>query len=216
MQYLHQIAVTANLKPNPWNPNQMSPENEAKLETSIKRFGMFRPLVVRTLPDGSLELLGGQHRWEIASRLSLPEVPVINLGQISDDKAKEISLADNGRYGVDDAGRLNDLFKSLDDVDALVDFLPYTSQDLQAIFATSNIDLNSLHTDDEIDLGSHAADISAGQTHQIMRFKVPSEDAERISDLINTVIKAKGFTDSDALTNAGDALVHILLRSRDE
>ena len=32
-------------------------ENEMKLDESIRKFGMFKPVVVRELPDGSLEIL---------------------------------------------------------------------------------------------------------------------------------------------------------------
>ncbi|MFH3733079.1 chromosome partitioning protein ParB, partial [Acinetobacter baumannii] len=48
------------------------------------------------------------------------------------------------------------------------------------------------------------------QTHQIMRFKVPIEDVDAITKLIEKTIKAQGFTESDSLTNAGDALVYLL------
>ena len=100
------------LSPNPWNTNVVSPENQQKLNASIKRFGMFKPIVVREI-DGTLEIIGGQHRWEAAVEMKLPEVPVVNLGRITDKKAKEISLVDNGRYGADDTLQLAEL---LDDI----------------------------------------------------------------------------------------------------
>lgn len=42
-----------------------------------------------------------------------------------------------------------------------------------------------------------------------MRFKVPVADAQRISKIIEEVMKAQKFDKDDSLTNAGMALVHI-------
>src|SRR5574343_554781 len=89
------------LEPNPWNTNTMDAETEKKIEASLKRLGFFRPIVVRTLPSGELQILGGEHRWRKAIELGFDEVPIVDLGTISDDKAKEIGLADNARYGHD-------------------------------------------------------------------------------------------------------------------
>jgi hypothetical protein len=48
-----------------------------------------------------------------------------------------------------------------------------------------------------------------------MRFKISLGDAEAISALIEKIQKRHGLTASDELTNAGDALVHILLRKEE-
>src|SRR5437762_10365036 len=90
------------LQPNPWNTNVVSPDNEAKIDASNQRLGMFKPIIVRELPDGTLQILGGAHRRESAIRLGWDQVPVFNVGPVSDKQAKEIGLADNARYGHDD------------------------------------------------------------------------------------------------------------------
>lgn len=210
MQYEHLEIDVKLLRPNPWNTNVVSPDNEAKLDESLKRFGIFKPILARKTDDG-LEILGGQHRWEAAKRLGLKKVPVISLGAIDDTTAKEIGLVDNGRYGVDDADGLANLLKNLGRPADLATFLPYSDKELEVIFKTDALDFDSLDIDgddDEIEL--KPTETSTGPTHQIMRFKVPVEDAEWVSSLISKVIKTKGLTDSDSLTNAGDALVYIL------
>lgn len=210
MQYEHLEIDVKRLRPNPWNTNVVSPDNEAKLDESLKRFGVFKPILVRQVGK-DLEILGGQHRWEAAKRLGLSTVPVVNLGAIDDATAKEVGLVDNGRYGVDDAEGLASLLKNLGKPSDLATFLPYSDKELEVIFKTDELDFDSLDIDgddDEIEL--KPTETSGGPTHQIMRFKVPVEDAEWISSLISKVIKTQGLTDSDSLTNAGDALVHIL------
>lgn len=197
------------LVPNPWNTNVVSPDNEAKLEESIRRFGMFKPVVVRELDDGTLEILGGEHRAGVAKRMGLKKIPVINLGKIDDKKAKEISLVDNGRYGTDDTLQLAELLESLGDADDISTFMPFSETDLASIFSSVNIALDDLDLDDTEPAPSLPKEKPI-QTHTIMRFKVPVEDQSWVTDLIEKTMKSQKFTESDSLTNAGDALVYLL------
>jgi ParB family transcriptional regulator, chromosome partitioning protein len=210
MNYDHQEVDINSLSPNPWNTNVVSPDNEAKLDESLRRFGLFKPILVRD-NGKNLEILGGQHRWEAARRAGHAKVPVVNFGKISDAMAKEIGLVDNGRYGVDDADGLASLLRELSKTSELSSFLPYSDKELEVIFKTEELDFDSLDIDgDDEDIELRPTDVSTAPTHQIMRFKVQVEDAEWVSKLIQSVIKQQGMTDSDALTNAGDALVHVL------
>lgn len=208
MSYDHMLIGTWKLQGNPWNPNILDAASEAKLDESLKRLGFFKPIIARELDADMFEILGGHHRWESAIRIGLMEIPMINLGKIDDEKAKEIGLADNGRWGHDDAGKLADVFADLD-LEEITSFLPYSENDLSAIIAVSEIDIDDLNldNDDDVPLG----DTKAPPTDTIMRFKVPVRDAEAISEAIGVVTKSQGFDGSNALTNAGDALVWLLL-----
>ena len=201
------------LRKNSWNTNKVTPENERKIRASLKRNGVFKPIIVRETKDGEYEIIGGQHRWEQAIELGLDKLPVFNLGCIDDKRAKEISLADNARYGTDDTIELAELLKTLD-TDELKDFLPYGESDINEIFS-SNIALEELELEEDIETKLETPDdlepvVKPAKTHTIMRFKVPIADAERITALIATTQKEYGFTEADELTNVGDALVHIL------
>lgn len=203
------------LQPNPWNTNVVSPDNEAKLDESLRRLSMFKPVLVRELDDGTLQILGGAHRVQSAIRLGLKTVPIWNLGRIDDKKAKEISLVDNGRYGADDAIALAELLEELGHADELASFLPYSDTELEALFSSTNIDLDKL-ADAEIEDEPEPKPAKAPQTHTMMRFKVPIEDAERISDIFESIMNRQKFTESDALTNAGDALVWLVGQAEKE
>lgn len=198
------------LKNNPWNTNVVSPENELKLRASIERFGMFKPIVVRTLADGSLEILGGQHRNEIATSMGLSDVPIINLGQIDDERAKEIGLVDNGRFGEDDTLALAELLKGMASVDELSTFMPMSDAEFASITAAVSIDLDDLDLPEESDATPTLPATKLAQTHQIMRFKVPVDDVAAVTEAVERTMKLQGFTESDSLTNAGDALVFLL------
>lgn len=203
-------ASPESLKPNPWNSNVVSPENEKKIEKSIKRLGLFKPVIVRELASGELEILGGEHRASAAVRLGMKEIPVINLGRIDDKKAKEISLIDNGRYGADDTLQLGLILEDLGNAVELAEFMPYSESDLNDIFSSHSVDLDMLGIDDEDEDEVPAPTQERPiQTHQIMRFKVPYEDAAVVQAVIESIMKRQGFTAEDSLTNAGHALVHL-------
>lgn len=210
------------LRANGFNTNIMTPENEAKLEASIRRNGMFKPIVVRELPvlkSGNppqcvYEVIGGEHRWQIAIKLGLEEIPVVNLGEIDDARAKEISVIDNARYGIDDTLSFAELLKEMGGSDELQEFLPYTETDFAEIFSSADISLEDLEIEENFDREAENAPEEKTprptKTHTIMRFKIGNRDAERITALVAQTQKAHGLTSSDELTNAGDALVELL------
>jgi len=212
-QYLE--VEPAELRKNPWNTNKVSPENKRKIRASISRNGIFKPVIVRQVPDiAGYEIIGGEHRWEQAIELGIEKISIFNLGFINDQQAKEISLADNARYGVDDTVELADLLKSMGDLAELTDFLPYGETDFDALFATADIALDDLEIDEDFEADNDAPAeeplSKQPKTHTILRFKVPLGDAERITALIAYTQKNQDMTQADALTNAGDALVHLL------
>lgn len=217
-------ANPADLLPNPWNSNHLTPESERQLEASIERLGCFKPIIVREITlDGAihLQIIGGQHRAAAAERKHFKTVPIVNLGPIDDQRAKEIGLVDNARYGADNVTELADILKSFGDLAELQSFLPYTDEDVGSIFAGLSINLDELKLDDDFNLVETTPEPEeprtpkVARTHALMKFKVAIADAERIAKMIADVKVAQGFTVSDELTNAGDALAHILLTVED-
>lgn len=204
------------LRKNSWNTNVVSPENEAKIRESISRNGLFKPVIVRQVAGiEGYEIIGGEHRWEQAIELGHADIPIVNLGEIDERRAKEIGIIDNARYGADDSTGLSEILKELGDYDEIQSYLPYGDTDLKLLFSASEIDLDSL--DDAEDLPT-AEEVQHEQeevakpvkTHTVVRFKVSLGDAERLTALISATQKAQGLTTEDELTNAGDALVHLL------
>jgi ParB family transcriptional regulator, chromosome partitioning protein len=186
----------------------MTVENEAKLDESLKRFGVYKPIVVRPHAEGGFEILGGQHRWEAARRAGYEDVPFVNVGPVTDTVAKEIGLADNGRYGEDDTLALSRLLKELGAED-VGSFLPYTEGELETILAASSIDIDELDRLDETPMPDLSG-AGIGATHQVMRFKVPVEDVAWITSAIERRQREQGFTTEDSMTNAGNAFVDLM------
>jgi ParB-like chromosome segregation protein Spo0J len=207
---LHTLIINpAELNFSAWNTNTVSPEDQKKLEESLRRNGQFRPIIVYEAESGGYVIIGGEHTTRAAISLGWDEIAIYNLGPISEIKAKEISVLDNGRYGHDDATELANLLAEIAELDELKTFLPLGDEDLTAIFATQDIDLDDLELGDDEAEGL-GVDDTPPKTHQLLRFKVPLADSEYVEDKINAVMSQQGYKSLDSLTNAGDALVHIL------
>lgn len=219
VQYLE--VPVGELRPNPFNPNRVSADNEKKIRASIERNGIFKPIIVREVESvAGYEIIGGQHRWEQAKELGMLTVPVANLGKISDIRAKEIGVIDNARYGADDTLLLGDILKEIGDTDEIQSFLPYGDTDLSAIFSASSISLDELDVPQDVlktedEQPEELPTTKPTRTHTTMRFKIGLIDAERLTALIARTQKDQGLTTADELTNAGDALVHLLTASGD-
>lgn len=90
MDYIKNMDVKINilqvevgrLQPNPWNTNAVGLQNFEKLKGSIDRLGFFKPILARELPDGSFQILGGEHRWRAAIEQGITTVPVITVGHL--------------------------------------------------------------------------------------------------------------------------------------
>lgn len=215
--------------PSPWNANVVSHENEEKLRASIERHGMFKPILVREISDPMLpgwpnelqfQCIGGWHRCEQAIELGYAEVPAINLGPIDDEKAKEISLADNARYGIDDTLKLSEILGDLD-TSMLENILPWSNRDIAALTASLSVDIDDLDLDEPVIPDADEDDrpedrTKPTKTHQNLTFRNSINDAARIAALIKKTQEEQGFTSEDDKTNAGDALAYLLLNGDDD
>ena len=207
------------LKANPWNSNKLAPDAEAKLQQSIERFGLYRPIVVREADGSKLEIIGGQHRWEVAKKLKIKKVPIVNLGSVSDAVAKEVGLVDNSRYGQDDSELLNSIIKDLltdSSTEELTSFLPMSGEDIDHLMGVEQIDFNMLDPDDdEVNLDIEP-ELPSAPNSQIMRFKLHVIDAENVTNYIEKIMTREGYNGPDHLSNAGDALVYIIKELQSE
>lgn len=199
------------LKPNPWNTNVVSPENEAKLDKSIERLGFVDPVLVRELKDGTLQILGGAHRTQSAIRLGLDTIPVLNLGSVDDKKAKEIGLVDNARYGDDDILLLGELLSEIGTPEELSVFLPVSSTEMDAIMASTSIDVDHLDfEEDEADDAPKLPEKKKAPSHVLLKLKVPVADAERVADYLEEIVRTQGLSDDDSMAASGMALLWLV------
>lgn len=118
------------LEPNPWNYNTQSEGTFAKLAASIRRHGFTRAIVVRTLEDGRMQIIDGEHGWRAAKLLGMSVVPCVDLGPVPDARAKEMTVVLNELGGTADEAALADILRGLKvDAEAMA-IMPWTATEL--------------------------------------------------------------------------------------
>jgi hypothetical protein len=85
--------------PEGWK--QEDPVLEEKLVTSIRRYGLLRPVLVRRLADGTHEVVDGRKTLAAAREAGLDEVQAIDLGEIDETEADRVAIAMGLRFRTD-------------------------------------------------------------------------------------------------------------------
>lgn len=103
---------------NPWNPNRMTAETRESLKHGLETDGWLASqalLVWATDETGASKMLviDGEHRWTLARELGFKKGPAVLLSNISEAKAKSLTVAMNHRRGQSEEGKLRDLLASI-------------------------------------------------------------------------------------------------------
>lgn len=81
-------------------PNKSQPRKNFDIEAlntladSIRQNGVIQPLLVRSMPDGTYQIVAGERRWRAAKMAALTEVPVL-VRELTDLQAQQIALIEN-------------------------------------------------------------------------------------------------------------------------
>lgn len=81
-------------------PNKSQPRKNFDIEAlktladSIRQNGVIQPLLVRSMPDGTYQIVAGERRWRAAKMAGLTEVPVL-IKELTDLQAQQIALIEN-------------------------------------------------------------------------------------------------------------------------
>ncbi len=190
------------LRPNPWNPNAQSEFMFAKERQSIREFGFIDPITARrgrveSDPFPLLEIVDGEHRWRAAQLEGLTEVSVIDLGFMSDARAKTLTDVLNSLSGKNDEQRWAEMVASIqaDDAD-LLQLLPYDEKELLARLELSPVDWNALGVGQEPrDLDS--AGDGDGTKLEAFTLQLTAADAVYCRAVLRELVAA-GLADSEA------------------
>lgn len=84
------------IEPNKDQPRK-SFDKEAlqQLADSISEHGVIQPLIVRSMPSGSYQIIAGERRWRAAKMAGLSEIPVVVRDDLSEEQAMQIAMIEN-------------------------------------------------------------------------------------------------------------------------
>jgi ParB family chromosome partitioning protein len=134
------------LIPNPWNPNSMDDFMFRKTVASLDRLDFAAPVVVREKGD-YYEIIDGEHRVKAAVELGMTQIPIWNLGDISDAQAKQLTVVLNETKGTADREKLGVLLRDLlssESTAELLEVLPYAKADFQALLDVPDFDWDDI------------------------------------------------------------------------
>jgi ParB/RepB/Spo0J family partition protein len=174
------------IRPNPWNPNKQTDFIYERERHSIRTHGFLDPLLVRQ-KDGFVEIIDGEHRWRAARQEGLTELPVNNIGEVSDEVAQQLTIIMNETRGEADAKKLAELVASINTTVALEELekaLPYTLDQLQNMVAEVKVDW------DKITPALPSPEKNEDQREEgyiIFQVKLPNEDHQQLIHQINRI-----------------------------
>ena len=130
------------LHPAPWNPNFMESEMLDRLGTSLDRFGLLQPFVVRRTGKG-YEVLSGDKRLTLSRKAGCQTVPCVVV-ELQDPQAMILAQALNRIQGQDDLGLKAELLRRVMEVvpqAEILALLPETTESLEALASLGKQDL---------------------------------------------------------------------------
>jgi len=130
------------IKPNPWNPNEQTDFVFEKEKLSIQEHGFLDPITVRELPDGSYQIIDGEHRWKAMKAMSQPEILINNLGNIPEKIARKLTILANELRGRARRDKMSELLQSLSkdfSTEELYQSLPMQTTEIDSLINAAQI-----------------------------------------------------------------------------
>lgn len=136
---------------NPRKPLKPGDTEYEALKASLGRFGLVEPLVFNTRTN---TLVGGHQRLNVLTALGETEAEVVQV-DVDPDKEKLLNLALNKIEGDWDFGKLEALFKEIDDED--IKFTGFSREELNNLFGEAMSGSSNYTYEDDSDDKEEAA-----------------------------------------------------------
>ncbi len=198
------------LRPAPWNPNQMDETMMSRLRESISKYGLVEPLVVRKIDEKRYEVLSGNQRLKALDEMGFVTVPCV-IVELDDTRAMLLAQALNGLRGEDDlalkGALLKEILSSVSE-DEVLSLLPETTESLK-----------SLSLINEMDLAEHLKAWEEAQVARLrhMQLQFTDRQLETVEEAVSLVIheaKENGFDNPNIRGNAVFLLCKFYLERR--
>lgn len=199
----------SDLRPAPWNPNQMDDSMMERLQESISRYGLVEPLVVRPV-DGHFEVLSGNQRLRVLEGMNLDSVPCVVV-ELDGTRAMLLAQALNGLRGEDDLALKGSLLKEI------LESVP--ESEVLSLLPETTESLKSLSMINEMDLAEHLKAWDEAQIARLRHLQVQltnnqMETVEEALSLILPKAKNEGFDNPNIRGNAVFLLCKFYLERR--
>lgn len=199
---INEIEVSL-IHPNPSQPRtNFDAEALGELAASIRELGVIQPLSLRSMPDGSYQIIAGERRWRAAKMAGLLSVPAY-VRTASDSEVTEMALIENIQREDLNAIEVALGFKQLIDKYALTQ--ERLSERLGKKRATIANHLRLLRLPAEIQLGLRDKNIDMGHARAILGLEDPKDQLRLYKKILKEGLSVRAVEQivREGLTPAG-------------
>lgn len=176
------LVPISSVEANGWNPKNKETKQFRHVVRSLELYGFRQPILVRNHPDDKkkYQILDGEQRFTAAQELDYIEIPVYNLGDVSDEEAKAATIWMEVQVPFDEI----DLSYLVTELDNLEIEMPFSEQEILDFknMAEFNFDYDEKEpTSDELDdqMVSYSVKMTPGQLEVFKRaVDIIKEDAD--------------------------------------
>lgn len=192
--------------PNDYNHNEMSAELMEKEAKAFKKFGVIRSILVRCVASKRYVIIDGEHRWKILRDAGATKVMVRDLGKISDEEAKTLTVVLDEIKGQPDFIKAAELFAGITDytVEEICDILPYKHEELETMKSALDFDFSEYGSPED----PFKDDMVTEYGTIICR--VPADEAPGLDAAADEMASALGVTDKKEPVQLGKLFKHLL------
>lgn len=173
--------------PNEYNPKAENSKEYYDVLESLKQNGLMSFIFVREVDgEDGYEIVDGEHRYLAAKELGYKEIYIYNLGKISLEEAKALTLWFEVQVPFDNV-ELAPIVVELSKLDIK---LPYTDEQIEKFTELQKFDFSDLGDDEPVEE-------EEGFSNLVMRMK--PEQFEFVSNKIKETAEFEGVSDGRAL-----------------
>lgn len=183
------IVTIDKIVPNNWNPKDKDTKEFENVKKSIEAVGYRDPIVVREYEDGQYQIIDGEQRYTACYLLDYPSLLVYNEGQVSDQKAKELTIWYQQQVPfskVEEAYLVAAMIDEYQDVE-----LPYSDSEIADMKALANFDFTEYDNND--------SQPEPDNNIKTIAIKVEKDKYDFIMNIIHQVTEAEDINEGRAL-----------------
>jgi ParB family chromosome partitioning protein len=167
------------LKPNQYNPNEMTDGQFQALVDDIKENGFVaQPIVI----NQHNEIINGEHRWKASKLLGYSQVPIVRFNPVDEDHQKMLTIGWNTKHGDFNPTKLAQIIVGLNQrytLDELSSHLGFSQEQLKDKLAISEV------TQEFIDNINMQAEIRQNEIPTTINFAVTKEQESTILEALD-------------------------------
>lgn len=172
---------------NGYNPKLKDTKEYKQVVKSLQINGLASPIFVRTDDDGQLIIVDGEQRYTAAKELGYKDIYVYDLGNISEERAKALTIWLEVQVPFDEI-QLAPIAIELNQIDLE---LPFTEVEINNFREMVDFDFEDAYKDNE--------PLDSNETFKNLTVRMTADQFKVVHDAITTVSKNENVSEGRAL-----------------